>query len=180
EAARRPPGIDERFEPVVARVIERRRGTREEPSELVLDLRREQLDGVAGFATVGGALVGFVDERASAEPQHRGHARVLLLHHVERGRWPRRGPARIELPAEPLPVVVEPGSAVDAWPLRCVLPADPYRAAALEGVEAEVVTSGLADDPLGPLPRGLRIGALRVYGYRLPDGGVVPIGLFVE
>ena len=180
EAARRPDGIDVELEPFVARVIERRAGTRDEASELILDLRPEQLVGVAGFATLGDALIGFVDERASAEPEHLGHARVLLLHHVERGRLPRRVPARVELPDDPLPIVVEPGSAVDAWPLRCVLPADPYRAAALEGVEAEVRTSGLADDPLGALPRGLRIGKLRVYGYRLPDGRVVPIGLFVE
>lgn len=181
-ARRRPAGVPFGLVgwpiPVEARGRERGRGG---PSELQLAIAWEELPpGVAPFVTVGDALVGFLagpDSDAAAGPADR--ARVRLLHASERGALPRRVPAWIAADDGPLPVVVEPASTIDAHALRCVLPADPYRAATIAGGEHEVLTSGLEDDPLGPLPRGLRIGTLRVEGYRDAGGDVVPIGLFV-
>lgn len=181
-AAVRPSGIGTEWHPVPVAVRERRVGRGEIASELVLAVERRALGAAAPFVTIGDTLVGFLDERAVPGPDDAfaGAARVALLHHRERGRSPRRVPARIDDEGGPLGVVVEPATAIDRWPLRCVLPEDPYRAASLPAVDQPVRTTGLADDPLGPLPPDLAIGWLRVYGYEEPSGEVVPIGLFVE
>jgi len=180
-ARRRPVGVPIDLVgwsiPVRSRALERGRAG---PSELRLAVSRASLPGgVASFVTVGDALVGFLTADENPEDERLG-ARVRLLHAAERGQLPRRVPAWIAADDGPLPVVVEPASTIDAHPLRCVLPADPYRAATIGAGEPTVLTSGLPDDPLGPLPRGLRIGSLRVEGYRDAAGDVVPIGLFVE
>lgn len=180
-ARRRPAGVPRGLVgwsiPVRSRAVERGRAG---PSELRLAVSRASLpEGVAPFVTVGDALVGFLTADERPEDQQLG-ARVRLLHAAERGELPRRVPAWIAADDGPLPVVVEPASTIDAHPLRCVLPADPYRAATIGAGEPAVLTSGLPDDPLGPLPRGLRVGRLRVEGYRDGAGDVVPIGLFVE
>jgi hypothetical protein len=181
-ARRRPAGVPSGYVgwsiPVQGRGLERGRAG---ASELRLAVSRASLpDGVAPFVTVGDVLIGFLAPPDVFDEEPDAGARVRLLHASERGRLPRRVPAWIAAEDGPLPVVVEPASTIDAQALRCVLPADPYRAATIGAGEPEVLTSGLADDPLGPLPRGLRIGTLRVEGYRDAAGDVVPIGLFVE
>jgi hypothetical protein len=182
QAAARPDGVPADLLPRWVPVRERRGEAGAGPTELLLDLPRAALGtGVAAFVTVGEVLVGFLEPLPvlDADDPCRGAARVSLLQRRVRGGLPRRVPAFIDAEDGPLAVVVEPAASIDAWPLRCVLPADPYRAASLRSSDLPVRTSGLGDDPLGPLPPGLSIGALQVYGYAGADGRVLPIGLFV-
>ncbi|MBI5852441.1 MAG: hypothetical protein HZB39_15610 [Planctomycetes bacterium] len=176
---RRPAGLDAALSARTARVVERRGQGAHGADELVLDVRRDALAGVEPFVIVGDVLVGFLaDDPVTDDDALRGLARVALLHHKERGRLPRRVPCTIS--SATLALLVEPAADVDRWPLRCVLLDDPYRAAALGGDGALVRTSGLLDDPLGPLPQGLLLGSLRVFGYRDAQDRVLPIALHVE
>ena len=178
----RPSGVSTALLASPVGVIERRASAPGAVDELVLDARRSDLGSALTYATVGDVLIGFLAaEGVTDDPQLAGLARVELLWHAKRGRLPRRVPARIEFDdGARLAFLVEPASSIDRWPLRCALLDDPYRAARL-GVGAFTVrTSGLRDDPLGPLPEGLEIGALRVFGYRDARGRVLPIGFEVE
>lgn len=179
-ARRRPASLSPTLDAVPIAVVERRGSSPHGEGELVLDVARADLVDLEPYVTVGDELVGFLAERAvdGEDDPLRGLARVELLHHRERGRLPRRVPCVIRTAS--LAFLVEPAADVDRWPLRAVLLDDPYRAAALDGLDAEVHSSGLVDDPLGPLPAGLRIGHLRVFGYRGGDDRVLPIALHVE
>ncbi|MEM7205889.1 MAG: hypothetical protein AAF628_36885, partial [Planctomycetota bacterium] len=141
---------------------------------LTLDRRCADVVGHVGFATYGYAIVGFADPRAAGpEP-----VEVALLHAREAER-PRRFAAEVDVEGRRLRFVIEPSANLDQWPLRCTTIDDPYAASQLRYSGAAVRTAALADDPLGALPPGLRVGSLRVWGYP-GERRHTPIGLFVE
>ena len=184
--AARPPGVDLTWVPVPATVLERRGATSARPPDrLVLSVRREDLGAAAPFVTFREALVGFLDpaplpdrDAAGAADALAGAAVVRALHH----RVPRRVPAEIEVAGEGLlRMLVEPAAGADDGLLHGTMFDDHYLAAQLEADPGVVRTSGLATDPLGVLPRGLTIGAMRIFGYAVPGSDrVVPIDLRVE
>lgn len=162
------------LEPVPARVVERRgRGGGGLPAELVLDVAAQDLAGAADFVTSGERLVGFL----LGEADERGRARVAVL-----GARPPEG-RRVAAVAHLrhgryLRMLVEPTHSRESWPLRCRLFEDPY-VSVREARSGDLVsTAWLEGDHLGP-PAGLRVGVLRVFGYRR-GARAVPIDLFVQ
>lgn len=149
------------------------------PARLVLERSADELRGAAAFVTHGDNLLGFLcgaeQERAD------GRAVVELLHAL-----PEQGPVRVPAAVQvadgdgdgTLRFLVEPAGAIDRWPLRCRFLEDPYLASRIRasGPDVRVVALGAS---AGDAPAGLRIGTLRVWGYRR-DAATIPIGLFVE
>ncbi len=169
------------LQPVLCQVIDRQRpGAAEWPSVLILDRSWSELKGMSRFVTHGDSLLGFLAEpEAGEDPQ--SAARVELLHFRKRGRLPRRVAAAVDLgEAGELRFLVEPAAILDtSAPLRCALPDDPYLAATLGRDDLEAF-SVAAEDPLGTVPAGLRIGHMSPWGYPIGDGKFVSIGLFIE
>ncbi len=169
-AALLPAGL----EPVLCRVVERDgRGGGGRPSLLCIDRTQGDLSDCETFVTHGEALVGFLvrTDGEAASP-----ARVALLNHDVAGEV-RRVVAQVEVDEGPLRFVVEPAARLDAWRLRCALIEDPYAATRIRGSGRAVRTVEFREDPLGPVPAGLWLGRLCVWGYAGQD---LPIGLFVE
>lgn len=177
EQQRRPAQIPATHEAMHCRVVDRSlRGGR-----LVLDRTWSEVEACAEWVTVGDHLVGFLAPRGAPDAD----VEVQLL-----GAWQpgadvpvRRVPANIETvegSGEWLHFLVEPAASIDPWSMRCTLLDDPYRAARLQRDGQMVLTADYPDDPLGPLPAGLRLGILRVWGYEREGAVPVPIGFFVE
>jgi hypothetical protein len=169
------------LQPVLCQVVERLRpGAAEWPSVLILDRSWSELRGMSRYVTHGDSLLGFL---AAPEPGEspQAPARVELLHYRERGRLPRRVAAAVDLgDSGSLRFLVEPAAILDTRaPLRCALPDDSYLAATVGRDDLEAFTVA-AEDPLGAVPAGLRIGRMSPWGYSTGEGRFVSIGLFIE
>jgi hypothetical protein len=167
-------------EAVVCRVLDRRApGAAGLPTLLVLDRGRDEVADCEGLVTQGDVLVGFFDPGTEEVEGAGGHAVVRCVHAAPRGQPIRRLVASTAVDGVPLRLVVEPGSRIDAWPLRVPLLEDPYLAARVEGPGLPVTTCegsvyGVA------VPAGLALGSMRVWGYAGDDGEVLPVGFHVD
>lgn len=178
-----PSALSDRqgLQPILCQVVARLRpGAAEWPSVLVLDRSWNELRGMSRFVTHGDSLLGFLAVPEPGESPHAA-ARVELLHYRERGRLPRRVAAAVDLGGrESLRFLVEPAAILDTRaPLRCALPDDPYLAATVGRDDLEAF-SVAAEDPLGSVPAGLRIGRMSPWGYSIGEGKFVSIGLFIQ
>ncbi|MBK8978245.1 MAG: hypothetical protein IPM29_20260 [Planctomycetes bacterium] len=188
-ASRRPAAIPVDWWPVVARVVDRRGPGEGRTERLVLDLPRAMLGPRAlDSVTRDGTLLGFLDPHglpptdADGRPEPlAGLAQVRLVDDAGGPFGPRRVPVRVDAGERgSFEALVEPAAPIDRWPLRLAMLGDPYLAAEVRQGPFAVWTSGLEDDPLGALPVGLRLGTLRVFGYRDGPERALVIGLYVE
>jgi len=173
------------LEPVVCRVLDRRvprraPGAAGLPTLLVLDRTWAEVGDCTGLVTRGDRLVGCIGKPSDVDdPAARSQAVVRCTHATLAGEPPRRFQAATTVHGAALRVVVEPGSRIDAWPLRISLLEDPYLAARLPGPGETVRTCAQVAAGI-EVPAGLRLGGLRVWGYSGDDGPVLPVGFFVE
>lgn len=168
-------------EPMVCRVLDRRSpGAAGLPTLLVLDRGWDEVADCTAVVTRGDGLVGFLGQPSDVDPlANDGHVVVRCVHASVRSERPRRLLAATTVGGVPLRVVVEPGSRIDAWPLRIPLLEDPYLVARLNGVGEAVHTCAAAVQGVD-VPGELRIGTMRVWGYAEAGGPVLPVGFFVE
>lgn len=176
QAARPPAPLQARAAaPEVCRVVDRRsaRGARR-PDVLVLERPHAEVAACRPEVTAGGVLVGYLARGGD------GRAEVELLHHVPRGLAPRRLPVEVVLgDGATMRALVEPAKAIDPWPLRLVLPEDPF---ALRRWVSRDLPVRVAPPPEGEpelVSAGLPLGTLLTLGYET-GGHVVPIGWFVR
>ncbi len=193
-AGARPPsgplGTGATYVPRVHAVVDRCRSQTGVVDRLRLGAAPHELVGCHPMVTAGDRLLGFLaSERACEAPV------VHLLHHRPRPRGrsrgrsgqgilpqatpvPRRVPARIGLGDHgKLRCLVEPARPMADWLLRCAQIEDPYLASRLRRSGQPVTTDLALQDPQGPLPAGLRIGNLKIWGYPARN---IPVGLYVQ
>lgn len=179
--------------PVIARVLDRRGGDAENrPQELILELKASDLPERERFVTRGNVLLGFVADSPVARLDRAGrpdpladHLRISLLHRNDETEPVRCVPVATKVGGRDLVFLVEPALRSSRYPLHCTLFSDLQLASDVVDDTYRVETTLFEDDPEGPLPVGLAVGRLRVYGYQARRAGkddrqVVPIDYFVE
>ncbi len=167
--------------PLICRVLDRRvPGAASLPTLLVLDRPWSEVGDCTGLVTRAGCVVGFLGQPSDADTTAaRGHAIVRCLHHAPRGAVPRRLIASAVVDGTKMRFVVEPGSRIDAWPLRVGLLEDPYRAARTRSLGQRVLTHGGSVEGV-VVPADLELGTLRAWGYVEGGAETLPVGFFVE